>query len=196
VHHRVKNNMAMVSAFINLQMKQVNEESSLGALKACENRIQAMSMVHKRLYQSSDFTSIDMKILFNEISGALYKKSELADIEVSIETNGISLEMDTAIPCALIVNELFSNSLKYAFRNKQPGKIDIHMDEVANELYRIRISDNGVGFTKSIRLETADTLGLQLVNVFVGQLSGEVKIYGECGIAFEIVFPVGKKTSV
>jgi PAS domain S-box-containing protein len=196
VHHRVKNNMAMVSAFIQLQMNGADDIYSLGALGACESRIQAMSMVHKRLYQSNDFTNIDMKTLFDEISSALFKESDFDNIDLDIQANEIYLEMDAAIPCAMIVNELLSNSLKYAFKDGQSGKIDIHMELMESDLYRIRVSDSGVGFPKDMNIENAETLGLQLVNVFVGQLNGEVKFSRKRGAAFEIVFPAGKTTNV
>ncbi len=196
VHHRVKNNMAMVSAFIQLQMNGADDVYSLGALGACENRIQAMSMVHKRLYQSSDFTNIEMKILFDEISSALFKESDFDNIELDIQANEIYLEMDEAIPCAMIVNELLSNSLKYAFKDGQSGEINIHMGLVESGLYCIRVSDSGVGFPEDMNIENAETLGLQLVNVFVGQLNGGIKVSRGHGVTFEIIFQAGKATNV
>jgi two-component sensor histidine kinase len=196
VHHRVKNNMAMVSAFIQLQMNGADDVYSLGALGACESRIQAMSMVHKRLYQSDDFTSIDMKILFDEISGALFKKSDFDNIELDIQANDISLEMDAAIPCAMIINELLSNSLKYAFKDGQPGKISVCMDVIKGGMYCLCVSDTGVGLSEDIFMGEADTLGLQLVNVFVDQLSGELEVHQKDGVTFKIVFPAGKTTNV
>ncbi len=195
VHHRVKNNMAMVSAFIQLQMNGADDVYSLGALGACENRIQAMSMVHKRLYQSDDFTSIDMKILFDEISGALFKKSDFDNIELDIQANDISLEMDAAIPCAMIINELLSNSLKYAFKDGQPGKISICMDVIKGGMYCLCVSDTGVGLSEDVFMGEADTLGLQLVNVFVDQLSGELEVHRKDGVTFKVVFPAGKTTN-
>ena len=196
VHHRVKNNMAMVSAFIQLQMNGARDSYSLSALGACENRIHAMSMVHKRLYQSSDFTNIDMNILFDEISGALFKKSDFDNIELDIQTNDICLEVDAAIPCAMIINELLSNSLKYAFTDGQPGKISINMDVIKDGVYCLRVSDTGVGLSGDVSIGEADTLGLQLVDVFVGQLNGKLEVLRKDGVTFKIVFPVGKTTNV
>ena len=196
VHHRVKNNMAMVSSFIQLQMNGADDVYSLGALGACESRIQAMSMVHKRLYQSNDFTSIDMKILFDEISGALFKESDFDYIELDIQANDISLEMDAAIPCAMIINELLSNSLKYAFKDGQSGKISICMDVIKGGMYCLCVCDTGVGLSEDIFMGEAETLGLQLVNVFVDQLGGELEVHRKDGVAFKVIFPAGKTTNV
>ncbi|MCK4588008.1 MAG: sensor histidine kinase, partial [Gammaproteobacteria bacterium] len=169
---------------------------SLGALGACESRIQAMSMVHKRLYQSNDFTSIDMKILFDEISGALFKESDFDYIELDIQANDISLEMDAAIPCAMIINELLSNSLKYAFKDGQSGKISICMDVIKGGMYCLCVCDTGVGLSEDIFMGEAETLGLQLVNVFVDQLGGELEVHRKDGVAFKVIFPAGKTTNV
>jgi PAS domain S-box-containing protein len=188
VHHRVKNNMAMISAFIRLQMPGIKEGSAMDALVACENRIQAMSMVHKRLYQSDDFTSINMQVLLSEICNALYEKENDKNVNLEILVTNVSLEMDFAIPCALIVSELVTNSLKHAFEDERRGKISIIMGQEAGSLYRLLVSDNGKGFASPIDLENADTLGLQLVNVFIGQLNGEVKTSGDNGFSIEIVF--------
>ena len=136
-----------------------------------------------------------MQTLFDEISGALFKKSDFDNIELDIQANGIYLEMDAAIPCAMIINELLSNSLKYAFKDGQAGKIKIRMELVENGLYRIRVSDSGAGIPEDVSMENAETLGLQLVNVFVGQLNGEVKTSRGHGAVFEIVFPAGKATN-
>jgi len=189
VHHRVKNNMAMVSAFIHLQINQEGNESSLEALKSCEARIQSMSMVHKRLYQSSDFTNIDMRALFDDICDALYKKTDSKNINVEIRTNDIHLEMDAAIPCALIVNELFSNSLKYAYNNDRTLEISIFMGKAADGRICVLYSDNGGGMPDGINMENTNGLGLQLIKVFVDQLNGEIKLHNNGGVNFEILFP-------
>lgn len=193
VHHRVKNNMAMVSAFLHLQMSRENEDSSLDGLKACESRIRAMSMVHKRLYQSSDFANIDMEVLIKEISDALFKESGSENIELDIQVGEIFLEMDTAIPCAMIINELLSNALKYAFEEGQAGKVSIHMTTIDNDQYHIRVTDNGAGLPEEVNIENPDTLGMQLIKVFVGQLDGKVDIYNENGTVTEISFPAETK---
>jgi PAS domain S-box-containing protein len=189
VHHRVKNNMAMVSAFIQLQMGQTDSSSVNSALMACDSRIRAMAMVHKKLYQSKDLTNIDMQGLYQEISDALYLHTEHGKIEIEIQAHGIYLDMDIAIPCAMIMNELLSNSLKYAFENSKSGKINIAMNKIADEKYHIHLNDNGCGLPDDISVDHTDTLGLQLVNVFIDQLNGSIALDKKDGTTFNIVFP-------
>ncbi|MFN2127413.1 MAG: PAS domain S-box protein, partial [Anaerolineales bacterium] len=196
VHHRVKNNMAMVSAFIRLQMGRAENISSLNALKACENRIQAMSMVHKSLYQSNDFANINMQVLFDEIGNALCTESGYENIELEVQAGDVSLEMDSAIPCAMIVNELLTNSLKYAFADGQPGKVNINMHIINDSIFTLRVSDTGPGLPEDVSINDADTLGLQLLNVFVGQLNGDMKIIRNGGATYEVVFPIKESANV
>jgi PAS domain S-box-containing protein len=189
VHHRVKNNMAMVSAFIQLQMGQTDNSSAISALTACDNRIRAMAMVHKKLYQSKDLANIDMQDLYQEISDALYLHTEHGKIEIKIQAHEIYLDMDIAIPCAMIANELLSNSLKYAFEEYKSGKINIAMEKIADEKYHIRFNDDGCGLPDDISVDHTDTLGLQLVNIFIDQLNGSIALDKKDGTTFNIVFP-------
>lgn len=189
VHHRVKNNLAMVSAFLSLQIQQSSETITKKALVDSNNRIRTMSMVHKKLYQSTDLTSINMQSLIHELCDLVYTPATHRDIAVDIDVQDIHLDMEVAIPCAMIINELLSNALIHAFKVHSQGLITISITQEDTKTYILEFSDNGCGLPAGFEIESSQTLGLQLVNIFVQQLNGSMRLDKYSGTRFTIRFP-------
>jgi len=214
IHHRVKNNMQIISSLLNLQSRYVENEGTLNLLKESQGRIKAMALVHEKLYQSESLESINfseyVKSLINELYSSYRINKNLLNIEMDIED--IFLDINEAIPCSLIINELISNILKHAFPFNYIGKpsnntfsspsvnsksvndsfsykgnIYIGFSKKEN-LYELIISDDGVGLPPELDLNNTKTLGLQLVNALVNQLEGTIEVERDAGTKFIINF--------
>lgn len=189
IHHRVKNNLQVVSSLLKLQSGYVKDERSLDLLIDSQNRVRSMALVHQKLYQSKDFSEIDFPEYLKQLSEHLLNvfKAKSGDIEVAVKSVNVNLGIDLAVPCGLILNELISNSLKYAFPGGKKGKISIDFTQVDSG-YEISISDNGVGFPKEVNYKETKSLGLQLVNTLVGQIDGTIAMENTAGTTFTIRF--------
>ena len=190
VHHRVKNNMQIISSLLSLQSGYIKDKTQTEMIKESQNRIKSMALIHEKLYQSENLTDID----FNEYIEALVRGLvrsygvNAARIAVKIEVEDISVGIDAAIPCGLIINELVSNALKHAFPNSRKGEI-IVVFRSANEHIELRVIDNGVGIPEDIDFETTNSLGLHLVAILAeDQLEGEITLDRSKGAAFHIRF--------
>lgn len=192
IHHRVKNNLQVVSSLLKLQSGYVKDESSMDLLIDSQNRVRSMALVHQKLYQSKDFSEIDFPEYLRQLSEHLINvfKAKSGDVDINVNSEDVNLGIDLAIPCGLILNELISNSLKYAFPGGRKGKINIDF-RCVDENYEIVIADNGIGFPKEINYKETKSLGLQLVNTLVGQIDGNISMENSIGTAFRIKF--GKK---
>ena len=190
IHHRVKNNMQIISSLLNLQRLHVEETETLDILRESQGRVRSMAMIHEKLYQSPNFTRIDFKDYIEKlVSSLLYTyKVQGQDIKQVLEVRDLEMNIDTAIPCGLIINELVTNSLKYAFPTPESeGIIQIELNQVEDH-FKLIISDNGVGLPQDIQVEQSETLGLQLVNNLVKQLEGTLQIDRGKGTKFIIIF--------
>lgn len=189
IHHRVKNNMQIISSLLNLQSKYVRNEAALMALKDSQRRIKSMALVHEKLYQSKDLARIDFKEYIGSLVSHLLRFYEVTEekVKLKMDVEDIFFNIETAIPCSLIINELVSNSLKHAFPMGRGGELLIHMCK-CNGSFNLEVSDNGVGFPKDIDFRKTDSLGLQLVINLVEQLDGEIEMVSENGVLFNITF--------
>lgn len=190
IHHRVKNNMQIISSLLNLQSQHVEEAETLDILKESQGRVRSMAMIHEKLYQSPNFTKIDFKDYIEKlVSSLIYTyKVQKQDIKQVLEVRDVEMNIDTAIPCGLIINELVTNSLKYAFPTPDSeGIIQIELNQIEDQ-FKLIISDNGVGLPLDIQIEKSETLGLQLVNNLVKQLEGTLQIHRGNGTKFTIIF--------
>jgi two-component sensor histidine kinase len=187
IHHRVKNNMQIISSLLNLQIQHVNGET-VDVLKESQGRVKSLAMVHEKLYQSSGFTNINFKDYVEKlVYDILYSYGiKTGTIKTELNIEDIKMNMETAIPCGLIINELVTNSVKYAFPQGK-GTIKIELKSSNQELELI-IADNGVGIPENIDLKKIDTLGLQLVNSLVNQLEGVLELDLSHGTEFKIKF--------
>lgn len=195
VHHRVKNNLQVISSILNLQSSYVKDIKTLELLKESQNRIKSMAFIHESLYQTKDFSSINFSEYVTNLSKNLIHSYTSFEnkIELELEVQQVFLNLDIAIPCGLIINELVSNALKYAFPKGSKGivKIDLKSE---NNLIKLVISDNGVGLSRKIDFRNTDSLGLQLVVTLVEQLGGKIRLQRTKGSKFTISFNHQKGT--
>jgi PAS domain S-box-containing protein len=189
VHHRVKNNLQVISSILNLQSSYIKDVNTLNLLKESQNRIKSMAFIHESLYQTKDFTSINFSEYIVNLSKNLVHSysSYDNDIELRLDIEDVFLNLDLAIPCGLIINELVSNSLKYAFLADDEGEIVVGL-HVKGDNLELVISDNGVGLPKHIDYRNTESLGLQLVVTLVDQLNGTIKLDNRKGTKYTITF--------
>lgn len=178
IHHRVKNNMQVVNSLLYLQENAVRHQVGAVALDAFQQsraRIKAMAAIHERLYRSKGLSSVDFDDYLNALIPELLQSYRTADtVEVEISAGGVELGIDSAIPCALIINELFTNCLKHAFPDGRAGNITVSMHRAADGGVELAVVDDGLGFPDGVGLEAPRTLGLRLVKDLAGQLDGRV----------------------
>ena len=189
VHHRVKNNMQVISSILNLQSAYVKDPQTLQVLKESQNRIKSMSFIHESLYKHDDFSRIDFSEYITNLVRNLFRTYDVFDdnIVLDLKIDKIYLNLDAAIPCGLIVNELISNSLKYAFDINSVGIIKI-MLTLQDDLVVLTVGDNGKGIPKELDIDNTETLGLQLISSLVEQLEGEMDLNRVNGTNFTIKF--------
>ena len=184
VHHRVKNNLQIISSLLNLQSKYIKDDQALEMFKESRNRIRSMTLIHEKLYRSKDLANIDVAEYIQNLSSNLFRSYSAG--RISLKTQVDDMLLSTAIPCGLIINELVSNSLKHAFPEKQ-GEIyvNLHRDDGRSTLI---VSDNGVGFPENVDFRNTDSLGLQLVCTLTDQLDGAIELNRRDGTEFKITF--------
>jgi PAS domain S-box-containing protein len=190
VYHRVKNNLQIISSLINLQSRSIKNEEVLSQLKQTGDRVKAMALIHEKLYQSPDLTKIEIQDYINSLVEHLNFSFSLKDSQIKINTRieKVLLDVDTAIPCGLIINELVTNAINHAFPDERSGEIEINFNHTAID-YKLVISDNGVGFSTGFDFTKSQTLGLQLVNRLVkDQLRGRLTFDPVNGSSFVIEF--------
>ena len=197
VHHRVKNNMQVISSLLNLQSKRIKDKKLLDIFKESQNQIKSMALIHKELYKTKDLAKVDFAKYIRTLTENLMNSciSGTDNIILNINIDNVFLGVDAAIPCGLIINELFTNSLKYAFpfvhtqevpKDKEGEiRIDFHFD---NDKYVLSYSDNGVGLPKDFDIRNSTTLGLSLINTLTLQLGGTIEIDSGRGTEFKIMF--------
>ncbi|MBD9356519.1 PAS domain S-box protein [Methylomonas albis] len=189
VYHRVKNNLQVVSSLINLQAGNVKNETTGDLLKQSADRIKAMALLHEKLYHSKDLAKIDFKDYIRSLVDHLLfgYGTHSSKIAVDLRVDEVYLNVDTAIPCGLIINELLSNALKHAFPGDSCGKVDISFTHSQGELMLV-IADNGIGLPDQLEINHSTSLGLQLVHTLTNQLMGEMTVERSHGAAFTLRF--------
>ncbi len=189
VHHRVKNNMQIISSLLNLQKQYVDDKEAVNVLMESQNRVKSMAMIHEKLYLSEDLIHIEISDYIESlVNGLFYSYAiEIGVITPILKIEYITLNMETAVPLGLIISELVSNSLKYGFPEGRKGKIWIYLEK-NGDIYRLTVGDNGVGFKEEFDYKNTETLGLRLVNNLVDQLDGEITLDTHDGTLFEIRF--------
>ncbi|WP_321421617.1 PAS domain S-box protein [uncultured Methanobacterium sp.] len=190
IHHRVKNNMQIISSLLNLQKSYVtNNETAVDVLKESQNRVKSMAMIHEKLYLSTDLTQIDFENYIKSLVLDLFHTYAICkeQINITITVKDIMLNIETALPCGLIINELVSNSLKYAFPQGREGELKLSLKKF-DDNYELIISDNGIGFPENLNYKKTNSLGLQLVNNLVSQIEGTISMNTNHGTEFKIIF--------
>jgi PAS domain S-box-containing protein len=189
VHHRVKNNLQVVSSLLSLQSRNIREKTYEQMFEESHNRIQSMALIHEKLYQGRDLAHIDFKGYTRSLLAHLFHSFGVSanQISVQLDIEAVPLAIDTATPCALITNELVSNCLKHAFPDNRPGTIKIAFAS-HDHGFNLVISDDGVGLPENTDFKSPQTLGLRLVNTLVRQLGGRMEVNHSNGTEFKIQF--------
>ncbi|HAM49312.1 MAG TPA: histidine kinase [Nitrospiraceae bacterium] len=198
LYHRTKNNMQVISNLIDLQVVSVVDEQTVKLFRETQNRIKAMALVHEKLYQSKDLSNLNLKDYASDLANALLESYRLSADRISfkLDAENISVSIDTATPCGLIIAELMSNALKHAFPSGQRGEISLALHQSEEGEIDIRFSDNGIGLPKGFGFRTTRSLGLNLVkNLTEKQLMGTIELNADHSTEFHIKFkePLYKK---
>jgi two-component sensor histidine kinase len=191
IHHRVKNNLQVITSLLNLQAGHIEDKSLKDSLEQTRNRVRAIATIHDLLYKSGSLARVDMASHIQTLSEDLYSLYGVSPgkVRVDVQVHNVQLQIEQAIPCSLIVNELLSNAFKYAFPNDKEGQVSIAFERVDAASYRLAIHDNGIGLPQGLNFRDTQSLGLQLINIFVEQLQGSVELIAAQGTHLEIVFP-------
>lgn len=189
IHHRVKNNLQIISSLLHLEEMSVGKKDVMDVLKECEGRVKSMSMVHEKLYQTHSFTHIKFKDYIEKlISDILYSYGIPPEtIKTDLDLEDININLDTAIPLGLIINELVTNSVKYAFPQSHKGNIIIKLTQL-NDHIELIVADDGIGLPETIDPGNTKTLGLQLMKNLTEQLDGQISVDNSQGTEFKIIF--------
>ncbi|MBN2380739.1 PAS domain S-box protein [candidate division WOR-3 bacterium] len=195
IHHRVKNNLQVISSLLSLQADYIKDSKMLGIFTESRNRVKTMALIHEKLYQSKELARIDFSDYVRDLTSSLFSTYKVNPdfIALELKIHDVSFDIDTAVPLALIVNELVSNSLEHAFPNKRKGSIRIGINTENDKTYRLKVADDGIGMPKEINFRTTESLGLQLVGMLVEQLRGEMKLDKVYGTEFNITFRVSER---
>ncbi|WP_424359837.1 histidine kinase N-terminal 7TM domain-containing protein [Methanocella sp. MCL-LM] len=188
IHHRVKNNLQILSSLLSLQGTGSTVEDASNSLKESQNRIKSMALIHEKLYRSADLARIDFKEYVESLIVSLSRSYVLnPKVRILVDMEDVSLDLDTAITCGLIINELITNSLKYAFPGDAAGEIRVSMSREATN-YRLTVGDTGIGLPAGMDFRNSPSLGLQLVVTLTEQLTGEIELLEGRGTAYRITF--------
>ena len=190
IHHRVKNNLSIISSLLELQSAYIKDPQALGFFKNSQDRIKVMALIHDLLYQSDSLADIGFAGYLRRVVESLlstYDKANQVKLELNIEE--VRLEIDTAIPCGLVVNELVTNALKYAFPGQKTGTLSVSFSLLPEHRLELIVADNGIGLPADFDIYQSSSLGLQLVTDLVEeQMEGEVGIQSENGSRFTLRF--------
>ncbi len=189
IHHRVKNNLMIISSLLDLQSSYIKDKASRNIFMESQNRVRSMALIHERLYQSTDLKRIDFGEYIQSLSTELFNTyaGDFGLIELKINVEDVMLDINTAIPLGLIVNELVTNSLKHAFPEGMKGEINVDFHK-QDDHYQFTVNDNGVGFPFDLDFQNTDSLGLQIVNSLTQQIDGKIELNRSHGTEFKITF--------
>jgi two-component sensor histidine kinase/PAS domain-containing protein len=198
IHHRVKNNLQIIASLLNLQSRYISDEKTLAAIKESQNRVKAMALVHEKLYRSEDLAQISLYDYIRFLGTGLFQfyDAKVRGIQFKLEISDIYVDIDAAIPIGLIINELISNSLKYAFPEGRTGEVSISVKKEGHTV-NVLFHDTGIGIPADLDWRNAPSLGLRLVITLVDQMNGTVELDRSDGTLFTLVLhekePKGEK---
>jgi two-component sensor histidine kinase len=192
VHHRVKNNMQIVSSLLELQSDVLDDDALLAQFRDSQDRIRSMALIHETLYQSQDLARLDLARYIHTLSAQLVQSYNVDPqrITIQIQVEPVVLDIDQAIPCGLILNELLSNAFKYAFPQNRTGEVHVELHADTAQQAALVVRDNGIGFPDETDFRHTESLGLQLVAMLTEQLQGTIALERDDGTTFTLTFPV------
>ena len=190
IHHRVKNNLQVVTSLLGLQSRVATDEQTRKMFQESQNRIHSMALLLESLYQSNNLSMIDFPDYIRQLASHLFHSYGVRADRIHLRTNldELYLNLDFAVPCGLIINELVSNSLKYAFPDGREGEVRIELREHSDGLAKLVVADNGVGLRSDINWSTARSLGLRLVRSLAEQLGAKIEVRSTAGTEVELIF--------
>jgi len=190
IHHRVKNNLQVVASLLDLQSQTIEDEQTRLLFGESQKRIEAISLIHEKLYRSKNLARIDFKEYVDDLTANVFALHADAKEEIRLETDipGVALDVVKAIPCGLIVNELVTNAIRHAFADGRRGTLSVRMHSASDGIVTLSVRDDGVGFPADMDFKNTKSLGMQLVNLLVDQLGGAIELQRGTGTAFTITF--------
>jgi two-component sensor histidine kinase len=197
IHHRVKNNLQIVMSLLNSQASSLKDQSALSAIQESQHRVQAMALIHQKLYQSEGIARIPMKAYIEEVVGFLSDSYSLSQsVKLDVEVEDIELDVTQAVPLGLIINEGITNAFKYAFPDGRSGKIFLSLHSLAEYTYQLSIADDGVGLPVDFDPSHSRSLGMTLLHGFSAQLDGELVLKNCSGLTINLVFTEVQLSSI
>ncbi|MBX2874245.1 MAG: tetratricopeptide repeat protein [Saprospiraceae bacterium] len=190
IHHRVKNNLQVISSLLSLQSRSIEDPVALGAIEEGKNRVKAMALIHQNLYQDENLIGVHLPDYIDKLANNLVHSYRVDQKQIQIvqEIAPISMDADTLIPIALILNELISNSLKYAFQEKDSGQIDVQIAQIEEGL-KITVSDNGQGLPPNFQPEQSNSLGFKLIRSFANKMKAKLDVLSQEGTQVSLLLP-------
>lgn len=190
IHHRVKNNLMVIQSLLRLQSGHVTDSADRELFEESESRVRAMGLIHERLYRSGDLSTIDLPEYMNSLAVQLFKNYRLehSRVDLRVDADEVTMDIDTIIPCGLIVNELLSNSLKYAFPEGVNGFIEVKLKHNMDGSCTLGVKDNGVGLPEGLDIYKTNSLGMQIVTALCRQLEAELEVNRQGGTEFRVNF--------
>jgi two-component sensor histidine kinase len=190
VHHRVKNNLQVISSLLNLQIGSIKDQQIAQLFRECQARIMSIALLHESLHRSNDLSHINMAEYMRTLTGHLFRSYgvDSGKIQLSLHVDDVDLDVDTGLTCGLIIDELVSNCLKHAFLNGHPGQITVDLRAHDDQTYTLQVGDDGIGLPKDGRLNNQDSLGLELVSLMAEKLDGTVELQSGHGTEWKIQF--------
>ena len=192
IHHRVKNNLQIVSSLLSLQARGISDQKVIDQLNEAQNRIQSMVLIHERLYLTENLARIDYDAYVHDLVGALNRtySGDTQQVKIDIEIDNIVFDIDTAVPCGLIITELVTNAYKHAFSKQDDALISIMMSAIGEDNLFLTVKDNGIGLPEDFDPQANSNIGLQIVDSLVKQLKGAIIFDHQEGTEVRIRFPV------
>lgn len=190
IHHRVKNNLMIMSSILNLQSRYIEDEVAKDIFRDSQSRAKTMALIHEKLYQSGQLKRIDIKDYVNSLANYIYRVyvTEPHRIMLEVDLDDFMLDINTAISLGLILNELLTNSFKYAFPGDKKGKVTVKLHQIDNKNLLLEVKDNGAGLPADFDPHHTNSLGMQLIYNLTEQIKGELKLYGDQGTKVQITF--------
>jgi two-component sensor histidine kinase len=188
IHHRVKNNLQVVSSLLDLQSHSISDVQAHEAVKEGKNRVQSMALIHQNLYSEGNIKGIRLKEYVNNLLQTLCDSYNITNDKVKINASiaDLNLDVDTMIPLGLVLNELVSNSFKYAFKENNNGQLNILLQEQADQLH-LKVSDNGNGFPQGMDLKAGNSFGMKMIRAFAQKLKAKLEVYNNNGAVVEML---------
>jgi PAS domain S-box-containing protein len=195
IHHRVKNNLQVISSLISMQIRKLDPGTSRDALEECQTRVLAIALIHEKLYQSKDYAEVHFADYARSLAAGVFHALGVSrsDVTLDLVIDEVPLGIDRAIPCGLVVNELMTNALKHAFRGGRKGTIRVALAQLEDGRIRLGVTDDGGGLPEGFDVRKVRSMGLQLVCTLAEQLDAELSVTSDNGASFQLTFAAGAR---